>query len=331
MTAGGGRPERGGGPSRGGPLCVVLPYAVADGARNMALDEAMLRCAAGGRTLVRFYGWDPWCVSLGRNQPAPARLLGRARGEIRPGLDAVRRPTGGRSVFHGPEITYAIACPDRAWGGPKRLLRIVHGALAEGLRSIGVPVDDIPPNSPAASGSSAMSGRSAASGSAAGTGSAAGPVLSTAACFRDPAPGELTVGGRKLVGSAQRRRGGGLLQHGSILLDDRQALADLEGSADGMASSAAPAWAGPTAIGLRETLSATADVAMIVRRLEAALAGAFGPPASPEDTAAVVPALERAAAAYLPEHRSAARLWRVDATTRLRGGRRRFDAVYRPA
>ena len=325
MTAGGGRPGRGGGSSRGGPPCVVLPYAVADGARNMALDEAMLQCAAGGRTLVRLYGWDPWCVSLGRNQPAPARLLGRARGEIRPGVDAVRRPTGGRSVFHGPEITYAVACPDRAWGGPKRLLRIVHGALAEGLRAIGVAIDEIP-RSP-----SATSDRSAAAGSAAGTGSAAGPALSTAACFRDPAPGELTVNGRKLVGSAQRRRGGGLLQHGSILLDDRQALADLEGTAAGTGSSAAAAWAGPPAIGLRETLSATADVAMIVRRLEAALAGAFGPPASQEDAAAVVPALERAAAACLPEHRSAARLWRVDATIEARGGRRRLDAVRRPA
>ena len=315
MTAGGRWPGRGGGPSRGGPACVVLPYAVADGARNMALDEAMLQCAAGGRTLVRFYGWDPWCVSLGRNQPAPARLLGRARGEICPGVDAVRRPTGGRSVFHGPEITYAVACPDRAWGGPKRLLRTVHGALAEGLRSIGVAIDDVPRSRRAASGSSAVPG----------------PTLSTAACFRDPAPGELTVGGRKLVGSAQRRRGGGLLQHGSVLLEDRQTLADLEGTAAGTGSSAAAAWAGPPAIGLRETLSATADVAMIVRRLEAALADAFGPPASPEDAAAVVPALERAAVACLPEHRSAARLWRVDATIEARGGRRRLDAVRRPA
>ena len=331
MTAGGGRPERGGGASRGGPPCVVLPYAVADGARNMAFDEAMLLYAAEGRTLVRFYGWDPWCVSLGRNQPAPARLLGRARGEIRPGVDAVRRRTGGRSVFHGPEITYAVACPDRTWGGPKRLLRIVHGALAEGLRAVGVAIDDVPRRPPAASGSSATAGRSAASGSVAGMGSVAGPALSTAACFRDPAPGELTVNGRKLVGSAQRRRGGGLLQHGSILLEDRQALADLEGTADGMGSSAASAWAGPPAIGLRETLSVTADVDMIVRRLEAALAGAFGPPASAADAAAVLPALERAAAACLPEHRSAARLWRVDATSKVRGGGRCLDAVRRPA
>jgi len=62
---------------RGSP-CVVLPYAVADGARNMAVDEAMLELAAGGSTLLRFYGWEPWCLSLGPHQAAPDRLLGRA-------------------------------------------------------------------------------------------------------------------------------------------------------------------------------------------------------------------------------------------------------------
>lgn len=283
MSAAGGRspPEE--------PRCVVLPYAVADGARNMALDEAMLEYAAGGRTLLRLYGWDPWCMSLGRNQPAPARLLDRSPAEIRPGVDAVRRPTGGRSVFHGPEITYAFACPDRAWGGPKRVLRAVHGALARGLRGLGVPLDGM-------SGAPAAGGRTARF------------ELSEAACFRDPAPGELTVGGRKLVGSAQCRRGGALLQHGSILLEDRQALADL----DGPRGTANPKGAPPRrlAIGLRETLPGPPDVPAIVRCLETALTREFGPPASAESTAAVVSALADVAADYAPGHRSAARLWR---------------------
>ncbi|WP_419943264.1 lipoate--protein ligase family protein [Candidatus Palauibacter sp.] len=276
-------------PPPGGPPCVVLPYAVADGARNMALDEAMLEYAGGGRTLLRFYGWEPWCVSLGRNQPAPARLLGKPPGDIRPGVDAVRRPTGGRSVFHGPEITYAFACPDRAWGGPKAVLRTLHRALADGLRALGVPVDDLP------------------RGDAPPTGTAGPIVLSTAACFVEPAPGELTVGGRKLVGSAQRRRCGALLQHGSILLEDRQTLADLEGP--GAATNPAGAPLHRPAIGLREALSPAPDAGTIVRCLEAGLAREFGAAAALGSAAAASAALDRMAAAYESAHRSAARLW----------------------
>ena len=283
---------RGGRPSPGGPPCILLPYAVADGARNMALDEAMLEHAAEGRTLVRFYGWEPWCVSLGRNQPAPARLRGRLPRDIRPGVDAVRRPTGGRSVFHGPEITYAFACPDRAWGGPKQVLRTVHRVLGDGLRLLGVPLDDPP------------------EGAVNRPGSPEPFALSAAACFRDPAPGELTVGGRKLVGSAQRRRRGGLLQHGSILIEDRQALADLDDAGGPAQSRGIPARG--LAIGLRETLSATPDPRAIVPSLEEALTREFGPPASPASTAATAAALDRVAAGYVSVHRSAARLWRED-------------------
>ena len=256
----------------------------------MAFDEAMLEYAAEGRTLVRFYGWEPWCLSLGRNQPAPARLRGRLLRDIRPGVDAVRRPTGGRSVFHGPEITYAFACPDRAWGGPRQVLRAVHRALADGLRSLGVPVDDLPKDARQPPGSTEPF------------------ALSAAACFRDPAPGELTVGGRKLVGSAQRRRRGGVLQHGSILLEDRQALADLEDPGGPRRSPEAPERR--LAVGLRETISATPDTRAIVRRLEETLTREFGPVASSASTSATVAALDRVAAGYMSGHRSAARLRR---------------------
>ena len=276
---------------RGSP-CVVLPYAVADGARNMALDEAMLELAAGGSTLLRFYGWEPWCLSLGRHQEAPQRLLGRSREDLRPGVDAVRRPTGGRSVFHGPEITYAFACPARAWGGPRAVLHAVHRALAEGLGSVGVRLDAVQDDAGEA-------------------GLAAAGRISAASCFRDPAPGELTARGRKLVGSAQCRRGGGLLQHGSILLEDRQRLGDLDGRDMGpdMGPDTGPderAEAGVSgkgpAIGLNELL----DVAR-----------AFGAPAAVASAAAnasagiaASPALSRLAARYERVHRSGAWLWR---------------------
>ena len=280
---------------------IVLPHAVADGARNMAVDEAMLELAAGGSTLLRFYGWEPWCLSLGRHQTAPERLLGRSPGDVRPGVDAVRRPTGGRSVFHGPEITYALACPARAWGGPRAVLQTVHGALAEGLRALGVPLD------------TARSDAAEANGAAASR-------ISAASCFRDPAPGELTARGRKLVGSAQCHRRGGVLQHGSILLEDRQRLGDLDGRDVGPAAGAAAAGAaaavsgtGP-AIGLNELLDPVPDPRLIVERLAASVASAFGAPATAATKApagiATSAALTRIAAGYERIHRTGAWLWR---------------------
>ncbi len=272
----------------GGSPCIVLPYAVADGARNMAVDEAMLELAAGGSTLLRFYGWEPWCLSLGRHQTAPDRLLGRSPAELRPGVDAVRRPTGGRSVFHGPEITYAFACPARAWGGPRAVLRTVHRALAEGLRAVGVPLDTT-------------------QGDDAEARLAKAARISAASCFRDPAPGELTVRGRKLVGSAQCRRRGSVLQHGSILLEDRQRLGDLDEGAAAEVSGERPA------IGLNELLDPVPDPRLIVERLADSVARAFGAPATAGTNApaqvASSRALVRLAAPYERIHRSGARLW----------------------
>lgn len=282
----------------GGAPCVVLPYAVADGARNMAVDEAMLELAAGGSTLLRFYGWEPWCLSLGRHQTAPDRLLGRSPDDLRPGVDAVRRPTGGRSVFHGPEITYAFACPARAWGGPRAVLQTVHRALAEGLRAAGVPLDAV------------QSGDAEAS-------FAAVSRVSAASCFRDPAPGELTARGRKLVGSAQCRRRGGVLQHGSILLEDKQRLGDLDARDTGPDEGAAAGVSGKgPGIGLNELLDPVPDPRLIVERLTDSVASAFGTPAaaaasvSGEIATSASAALFRLAARYERVHRSDTWLWR---------------------
>ncbi|WP_420449422.1 lipoyl protein ligase domain-containing protein [Candidatus Palauibacter sp.] len=277
-------------PRPAGSPCVVLPYGVADGARNMAMDEAMLELAAGGATLLRFYGWEPWCLSLGRHQEPPDRLLGRSPEDLRPGVDAVRRPTGGRSVFHGPEITYAFACPARAWGRPRVVLQTVHRALGEGLRSLGVPLDEAMEGDPPDSGSLEVS------------------RISGESCFRDPAPGELTVRGRKLVGSAQCCRHGGVLQHGSILLEDRQTLGDLDRKArPDEGSAAAVADEGP-AIGLTDLLDPVPDTRLIVERLADTVARAFGARTAAASYAAT-PALTDLATGYESVHRSGAWLW----------------------
>lgn len=287
----------------GGSPCIVLPYAVADGARNMAVDEAMLEHAANGPTLLRFYGWEPWCLSLGRHQVAPDRLLGRPAKDIRPGVEAVRRPTGGRAVFHGPEITYALACPVRDWGGPRAVLRTVHRALAYGLRSLGVPLDDRTPQGAGGSDAARESSRAETVG------------LSAASCFRDPAPGELTVRGRKLVGSAQCRRRGSVLQHGSILLEDRQEFGDLGRGAGTNEDFASPAARKGPAIGLSELLDPMPDPRAVVVCLANSVADAFGTHAATA-TPPTSSILTRLATRYERVHRSGAWLWHRERPSR---------------
>ena len=165
---------------------------------NMAYDEALLRrAAATGEAVFRVYGWSEPALSLGRNQPGrdgydEVALRNR-------GIDVVRRLTGGRAVLHHREVTYSVAAPD-AFGGPLReSYRRINELLVHGLRALGADASIAAPK-----------GRS--------------PVPSTAPCFEEPTAGELVLGSRKLVGSAQYREGGALLQHGSILIEDDQFL-----------------------------------------------------------------------------------------------------------
>lgn len=174
----------------------------------MALDEALAVCVRPGQGVIRLYRWDPPTVSFGRNQPARSRFdveAARARG-----IGFVRRPTGGRAVLHDQELTYAAVFPKRAFPTP----RVAYGSLHQGL-ALGL-------------------GRLAVDAGVVGEGE--GRVLPPDAgpCFRAPAPGELVVGGRKVVGSAQVRIGDAILQHGSILIGGSQGvLADLGDEAQG--------------------------------------------------------------------------------------------------
>jgi lipoate-protein ligase A len=176
-------------------LLRVDPHGAA-GAANMSLDQALLDDAArSGRACLRLYRWSPPCLSFGRNEPA-ARRYDRAAIE-RLGLDVVRRPTGGRAVWHDREVTYAVAAPVAEFGSLRESYRAIHARLAAALRRLGVPAVLAPD-----------SGKQT--------------PLNGGACFAQAIGGEVTVGGRKLVGSAQVRQGAAFLQHGSILLDGSQ-------------------------------------------------------------------------------------------------------------
>lgn len=160
----------------------------------MALDAALMsRARRTGDTVVRVYGWSSPTLSFGRNQ--------RTAGTYRPetlasaGIGVVRRPTGGRALLHHHEITYSVTAPVHA---PLRAAYTgINALLVNALGRLGVPVSVAPRATPSM-------------------------MPSATPCFAEPAAGELVAGGRKLVGSAQWRDDGALLQHGSILVDDDQ-------------------------------------------------------------------------------------------------------------
>ncbi|MBI4829546.1 MAG: lipoate--protein ligase family protein [Nitrospinae bacterium] len=173
----------------------------APGAWNMAADAALWESAQspGAAPALRLYQWDRPTVSLGYAQDA-ARGLNvdyLAREEI----PLVRRPTGGRAVLHDREVTYSVAIPASSprFGSLTQVYAFTRMALAAALASLGARVDDTAEHG---------AGRSAV-------------------CFASRARHEIAVNGRKVVGSAQRRTRGALLQHGSIILDtDRSRLLD---------------------------------------------------------------------------------------------------------
>lgn len=175
----------------------LLDTPPAPGAWNMALDEALARSVAdGGGPVLRVYRWSPPCLSLGRNQPARGRYDLAAVAAR--GIDVVRRPTGGRAVLHDRELTYSVAAPEALLGPPRRAYAAINRALVAGLRHLGVAARLQPATAERA------------------------PAPSLAPCFDQPVEGEVVAGGRKLVGSAQRRLGDVILQHGSLPLEDDQ-------------------------------------------------------------------------------------------------------------
>ena len=165
------------------------------GAENMALDEAIMDAVAAGEALptLRFYAWEPPCLSLGKRQPLDGVDLDCCRAD---GVDVVRRATGGFAILHTDELTYSIAIrPDdpRSDGAILDAYRKLSQGLMAGLRLLGAA----PEMNPVVPG---------------------GVHNASAACFEVPSAYEIVVGGRKLIGSAQARPAGRVLQHGSLPL-----------------------------------------------------------------------------------------------------------------
>jgi lipoate-protein ligase A len=180
--------------------CRLLPYALANGPHNMALDEVMLEAATDGEASLRFYGWTAATVSLGYFQSQRVRLADQQLA----GLPFVRRPTGGAMLIHHHEVTYALALPVGApWHDGEPWLRRMHGIISTVLGQFRVRAEFHD--------------------------SACQPPFSGVLCFQHRTCGDLLIGPAKVVGSAQRKQRGALLQHGAILLAQSSFAPELPG------------------------------------------------------------------------------------------------------
>lgn len=174
----------------------LLKTEPASGAWNMAVDEAILETASRSETppTLRIYAWDPPCLSLGFAQPIEDVDLEKLESKS---WDIVRRPTGGRAILHTDELTYSVAGPDnepRLKGDILSSYRRISTALLAALEMLAVPVQALPKRNTQSE-----------------------PNVEPV-CFEVPTNYEITADDKKLVGSAQARRGDGVLQHGSLPL-----------------------------------------------------------------------------------------------------------------
>lgn len=220
-----------------------------DGATNMAIDEAIMEAVAAGEQppTLRFYGWQPPCLSLGYAQGWQAVDWEACAAR---GWDVVRRPTGGRAILHVDELTYCVCAPEdepRLQGGILPSYMRLSAALAHGLELLGLEPQRAGAPEP---------------------GAATGPV-----CFDAPSNYEITSGGRKLVGSAQARRRGMVLQHGTLpLYGDLLRIVNALQFEDEAARAAAAAALHASALTLEEALGRRAPFGEAAAALAAGFA-----------------------------------------------------------
>jgi lipoate-protein ligase A len=216
-----------------------------DGSWNMAVDEYLFQSLTEDpKTIVRFYAWKNPTVSLGYSQ----KVLEVADVEFckKHGIDIVRRMTGGKLVLHHKEVTYSLASSDTEifTATLADSYRLISEALMKGLEMMGLAP------------------------------SLASPapqeyVRGNLPCFSYPSRNEVEVGGKKIIGSAQKRVGTNFIQHGSIPLEEDDdlltSISFLEGAGEEVRM-----------ISLTEALGRTIDFNQAVDRFVQGLGEYFG-------------------------------------------------------
>ncbi len=172
----------------------IIPFKKYDGFTNMALDAWFAeKNMQPDQMVLRFYGWQPFCISLGYHQSVKVLDINAVRKD---NLEWIRRPTGGRAIFHAEELTYSIVM-SRMSTHPAQLYRFMHEVFTRALNGIGIAVQLTDDNRPL-------------------------PGIRQQAtdfpCFSYSAKTEVQFEGKKVIGSAQKIYDKNILQHGSILL-----------------------------------------------------------------------------------------------------------------
>jgi lipoyl(octanoyl) transferase len=237
------RPTR----ARATPVWELLVDPPATGAENMARDRELLDQLVRGErpATLRFYAWNPACISLGLGQREEILDMAAVRAA---GLDVVRRPTGGQALLHDREVTYSVVASqqDPVVGGT--LMQSYHAiseALLAGLTELGISGEGAPCEPRPASGL-------------------------TPVCFASASAEEVLVGGRKLLASAQWRSRGAFLQHGSLLLEDRQ------GDLPGLMCDQAASGIRPLSVSLSELMAEVPAPGALVEVLSRGFESALG-------------------------------------------------------
>ena len=166
------------------------------GQYNMEYDIELVKGFDSGSPILRVYRWKPYCISLGANQGYDSLDTIRT---LTDDLDIVKRPTGGRAILHSEELTYSVVYPISDINSPKQIYHDINLALKNGLKNYNSILEDIElehslPHLPSFYKES-----------------------KSTLCFAVSAKSELNFNGKKVVGSAQRKIGNIILQHGSIL------------------------------------------------------------------------------------------------------------------
>ncbi len=179
--------------------CFYIEHAENNGKFNMEFDLDIARKIAPDEFILRLYRWKPYAISLGANQSEKEIDVERAKKDL---IDVVKRPTGGRAIFHAEELTYSFVVSAASGFSSHRLYNLISQALIKGLIRYNpifkkLELEDLQPDFRKEL-----------------------KKISGAICFSSTAKHEVKFAGKKLIGSAQRKINNAILQHGSILIGE---------------------------------------------------------------------------------------------------------------
>jgi len=175
----------------------LIEYNSYTGKQNMDFDLQLVNACKSGEAYLRFYGWEPFCISLGANQSISDINDIKS---LEDNIDIVKRPTGGRAVFHAEELTYSVVISNYENISGRKLYNQISQAIVQGLKLYSSSLDEVKLETVQPNFSADLK------------------TSSGALCFASTAKSEVKFNGKKLIGSAQRKIGDTILQHGSILI-----------------------------------------------------------------------------------------------------------------